>query len=439
MVIISTIFISSIPTPGVSVKAASNFNQIPFDYYDLNDDWIIDIIDLANMAKNYNTTDESMIYFFDLNNDNFVDIYDITLLSKALGQEQGNTYGNLNSGGLIAKKGNWRYFRNQTDNGYLYKINNLSTEIKKVCDDMPSYINVIGNWIYYSNVSDNCNLYKIRTDGSERTRLNSDFVQGINIIDNWIYYVSYGTIYKIRMDGSERTNIISDNISYINVVGDVIYYNTKYTNFNSSLYKINTNGTGKTKVCDGAEYFNYYDGYIYYTSASPYGNNILHKIKPDGSNETTINTSRTASLIVSYGGIFYSGIFDGYSAVCYTTLDGTTTRTISTNFAADISVLGDSLYIQRLDNYLYEVTPTKCIPLGTYPIKKVDNLSLNLIKGSSYTLTSYISAIAFDDTTVTATVLWDEPTVDTTTQGTHVYEGVVLGYPEKIKCTITIQ
>lgn len=442
--IIVTIFISSIPIPGVTVKASSNFNVIPFDYYDFNDDWVIDVMDLAAMAKNYNTTDQKGKYVYDLNLDNSVDIYDMTLLSKAIGQEEGNTFGNLNASGLIAQKGIWRYFRNSADNGYLYKINDLSTQIIKVCNDVPLAINVIGDWIYYANCSDNRNIYKIRTDGSERTRISSDNVADINIVDNWIYYISYDNgifnIYKIREDGSERTRIVSENVGEMNVVDDVIYYTTAYTDANgSSLYKIKTDGTGNTKICDDSvNDINYYDGYIYFSK--PNFGDAVYKIKPDGSDKTTINIYGLYSNInVSYDLIFYHGAPNGTGAVCFTSLDGTSTRAIYNVSNGPVSVLGNSIYVQKMDNILYDVTSGKSIPLGTYPVKSVDNLSFSLSLGSTYTLPSTVTVTAYDNSNMTVKVLWDEAAVDTSTPGTHVYEGVVPGYPEKIKYTITIQ
>ncbi len=73
--------------------------------------------------------------------------------------------------------------------------------------DRSGNTNVVDDWIFYRNDSDEGKLYKIRTDGTERARLNQDRSGNINSVDGWIFYRNdsdNGKLYKIRMDGTER-------------------------------------------------------------------------------------------------------------------------------------------------------------------------------------------------------------------------------------------
>jgi hypothetical protein len=64
----------------------------------------------------------------------------------------------------------------------------------------------MGEWIYFSNESDNGWLYKIKVDGTGKVKLNSNRSNNINIVDDWIFYdavsAEYAEQYKIKLDGT---------------------------------------------------------------------------------------------------------------------------------------------------------------------------------------------------------------------------------------------
>ena len=105
---------------------------------------------------------------------------------------------------------------------------NIDGSNKTIINDVDScfMINVDNDWIYYRNNEDNGRLYKIKTDGSERTRLNQDETSCINVVGEWIYFRNNSdksSLYKIRTDGSEKTKLNDVDTTSICVVDDKIY------------------------------------------------------------------------------------------------------------------------------------------------------------------------------------------------------------------------
>lgn len=87
-------------------------------------------------------------------------------------------------------------------------------------------INVDKDWIYYRNNSDNGKLYKIKIDGSGRTCLNQDDSSSVNVAEGWIYYRNNSdesSLYKIRTDGSDKTKMNDVATNAICYVDDKIY------------------------------------------------------------------------------------------------------------------------------------------------------------------------------------------------------------------------
>ncbi|MBU3191368.1 cell wall-binding repeat-containing protein [Clostridium bowmanii] len=194
-----------------------------------------------------------------------------------------------------------------------------------------------GAWDYYYLDG----IYKIKKDGSESIRLDKDsnsIIRGnsaritksnINIIGEWIYYESVANwmdvaaeyevvitegIYKLKTDGTGKTKICSDDAREMMVMGDWIYY----CNYSDSgkLYKIKVDGSSRTKIVDDAcNRINISGNYIYYfknkeTSWTNFTTN-LYRIKIDRTENMKIPSDEKIRFLVVEGDfIYYSTYID---------------------------------------------------------------------------------------------------------------------------------
>lgn len=232
---------------------------------------------------------------FDYNQD-YVNIYKI----RTDGTEKTEIISYNHSFNNLYITEDWIYYDILEDESFcLYKINTDGTEAVKLTSNtiQPNYIvNIIGDWIYYcvyNSIQNQIIYYKIRTDGTQETELtdNEKIRISFYIIDDWSYYTDNNdnnNIYKINMYNDETVKLNSDNSRYMNVINNWIYYVNEE---DSNIYKISTDGTGRTRITDGI-YFDEYDfatgmivagDWIYYECESrKSGPGPLCRIKTNG-------------------------------------------------------------------------------------------------------------------------------------------------------------
>ena len=181
-------------------------------------------------------------------------------------------------------------------------------------------------WIYYTLEE---GIYKTQAKDNLKTELvYSDLAEQINVLDGWIYYSNggeQGGLYKIRTDGTERTKICDDMPSSLNVVDDWMYY-IIWENLDEvleaykagneiaaiwSVFKIKTDGTNRQKIqIDNFEHLNgiiVTEGYIYYVErreSSDGFSSWLNKISIDGTNRKEIDE-------VSTNGTYFPAVIEG--------------------------------------------------------------------------------------------------------------------------------
>jgi hypothetical protein len=313
---------------------------------------------------------------------------DITLIDTKV-NKQGNTNGNLANSGSSARQGNWMFYTNEftSSTSYIYRsMLDGETGLKKLKLAVPISINVVNDTIYF--VSKNYgSIYRLNVDGSENPVVVSNVsANGICVVDDWIYYTaprsgSYnqGGIFKMKTDGSNNTNIASGTSQFINIEGDFIYYlksepsssniyranigesniegrNTNETKLssgninsfivdnhciyfvmtNDGLYKMNTDGTNKTKIVSDKDIlsFNIKDNFIYYTSKTE--PSIIKKISTDGNKTSNIIISALEDEKVSFivdlniveDYIFFTFSTSSKTEFCRVKVDGTSSKII---------------------------------------------------------------------------------------------------------------
>jgi hypothetical protein len=190
-----------------------------------------------------------------------------------------------------------------------------------------------------SNISSSTSVNKIGNTGGNIANGGEAALQG-----DWIYYSNEndsGKLYKINIDGTGKTKIFNDQVAFINVEGDWIYY-TDYSD-HARLCKIKTDGTEKTNLSDFAMYLNVIDDWIYYSY------NGLYKIKTDGTGKTKLSSGLIADINVDDDWIYYCNAQESSPTkrsgeIYKIKTDGTENTMISDDNAVSLNVVGDWIY-----------------------------------------------------------------------------------------------
>ncbi|WP_129582139.1 DUF5050 domain-containing protein [Clostridium niameyense] len=404
--------------------------------------------------------------------------YSVNTLNKTLG----NTSGNISNNGCAAIDSNlYVYYVNTADKSSLYRKDLSGKMDFQIGLDKPQYINIMGDWIYYSNYNENGKIYKVKKDGTQNQKLCDDTATYLTVCNNVIYYSNgsdKGKLYKINTDGTMDGSTINkdpsgkvhgvpvvsdygnynkayDEAHFINVVGDWIYY----SNFSDGhkIYAVNKDGTMRRKVNEEwSDAIQIVDGWAYYCS----GEGIIKKVRTDGSSNiipikgTTRKVDKAYHLNIVDNWIYYSNAEDN-GKLYKISINGTGEKKKLCDVKADyINIVGDIIYITSGSR-------TYTLPLnkeGVSPelvtktvmdnnISKSDDLDITVdYKDSDKTLTQIeakylpgkVAVFMKDDTVQQLTVDWDIKNKKSNGQGIYTYQGTVLGYGKKIKCTLTI-
>jgi tetratricopeptide (TPR) repeat protein len=274
----------------------------------------------------------------------------------------GNTPGNLIDGGFIASQGEWLYYANFSDHGYLYKMRVDNSEKQRLNTEKTSAINVIGDWIFYEVECVDpdgfpCHtISKIKTDGTMKASLSDEQVNGIYLVNgsifytdrsryllrlsptkllkspidaavtysfsvsgDWIYYADFNdgqSLYKIKRDGTMKTKILSDDVGTLNVVGDWIYYSSNLggdAGLATNLNKVKTDGTSRTVLSDQEWTYeiNVVDDWIYFSdyhqdTMDSYGKWTLYRMKTDGTGKTKLSDDNIVNVNIAGDWIYFT-------------------------------------------------------------------------------------------------------------------------------------
>jgi len=219
------------------------------------------------------------------------------------------------SGIYLSVINDWVYFL-EYDGGDqpdgLYKMKTDGSELTKLFDGYPYSPCIAGDWIYYlewihSQDIRTPHLCKIKTDGSQRTILGEDVWVDANrggwviardaiISGDWLYYISFENedeewLCKIRTDGSDKKIITTVGCAeWFNVFGEWIYYTdcdeTDWYESSYYLYKIRTDGSGRTKILEEeCQSINVVGDWIYYVSEDGFE---FYRIRTDGTGKERV-------------------------------------------------------------------------------------------------------------------------------------------------------
>ena len=162
------------------------------------------------------------------------------------GYVNGNNAGNLYNAGLFCASDGTVFFANPSDEYRLYAMDSDGSNLRKISNDIASFINADDNYIYY-----------VRNNTS---------------IDTAFSFLSINTdsLCRINRDGTGDTVILDpDPCMYASLIGNEVYYLHYDTDDNTTLYKVKIDGTGRQQVDKNAYFTSCTDGqYFYYNGLS---------------------------------------------------------------------------------------------------------------------------------------------------------------------------
>ena len=88
---------------------------------------------------------------------------------------------------------NGYYYYSSAKDNVLYKMDKKTLKTAKVIPDRAPYFAIYGQWIYYSNYSNGGYLYKVKLDGKGKTKVNSTRVEDLYTVKNVLYFKNYQT------------------------------------------------------------------------------------------------------------------------------------------------------------------------------------------------------------------------------------------------------
>ncbi|MDT8717367.1 Ig-like domain-containing protein [Clostridium sp. 19966] len=106
---------------------------------------------------------------------------------------------------------------------------------------------------------------------------------------------------------------------------------------------------------------------------------------------------------------------------------------------ADTSKAGAYIFHGTVAGYDKKITLTLTVnPKPAVTITSIDNITVNVKKGESYTLPAAVAAKYSDGSIKDVAITWDTQTVDTSKAGYYEFYGTVAGYQSKVKLTLTV-
>ena len=237
--------------------------------------------------------------------------------------------------------------------------NGTTRQLEVIWDNYVLDTTIPGVYVYYGTVEGYMRKVKLTINIMEDKPITRGNSIG-NIINKglaaeqgeWIYYINTSDgnkIYKINKDGTSKTKLTATEALYLNVYGDWIYYLS-----NGTMYRIRTNGTSLTKVTtDNAKYINLIGDYIYYFNSSLGG---VYKIKiadiefgeaiPELISNSITSWDLLTEIVVDNGWIYYPNNNDGLS-LYRIRLDGTNNTKINAAESRNLNVEGDYIYFKE--------------------------------------------------------------------------------------------
>lgn len=279
----------------------------------------------------------------------------------------GNTAGNLYNGGAFCEINGTIFFSNPSDAGKLYSMDSSGGNLKKLADDIPTYINADENYVYYvrNNPTDNLDfnyvafyqnaLVRMDHDGGNLVILDTEPALYAALLGNYIYYLHYttddaSTLYKVRIDGEEQQQVMDHAVFTCNTDGQYFYYNGMDSDGN--IHRFDTVADTTVTVYEGNCFQPIISGNdVYYIDGNTNYSIIHTNLEYDNPTYITRDSVESYNIYGSY--IYYQRFDKDGSALCVIKNDGTEFQIIREGNFCDIHVT--SYYIFFREFYSGEI------------------------------------------------------------------------------------
>lgn len=196
------------------------------------------------------------------------------------GDVRGNTGSNLYNNGIICARDDLLYFANPDDGFRLYVSDRNGENLKKLSDDVASFINVDENYVYYTrnNASDDSqfsflhidtnSLCRIKRTGGKVKILDHDPDLYASVVGNYIYFLHYNqaeatTLYRTGIDGKGTEQVDKAALYAVESNGSSLYYSGVSTDF--YIYRLHAETKTRALVAPVDSYHVVVEnGYAYY-------------------------------------------------------------------------------------------------------------------------------------------------------------------------------
>lgn len=282
-----------------------------------------------------------------------------TLYDLHIAEKLGNTDANINNFGLAAMEGNYIYYRNDSDNGTLYRMNADGSGKKKIIGTNACRISVLNGRIYYVANSSfpayMCSDYMANgsdgdcyvTDGRGQYLLGLGSYIYLNTVGSSTYYGQNGGLFT-DTDGYLAEKRVTEGGHNYFTNGNEVYY-IRESAYDSKIYKTKLNSGSSTLVIDEDVYkFNIFNNKLYYID---FNEHKLYRSNLDGSNKTLILQDKVSGINVTDGWVYYSNESDGNKLYKIKT-DGTYNTKLNDEATKCINIVGDwIIYATSGGNY----------------------------------------------------------------------------------------
>lgn len=277
----------------------------------------------------------------------------------------GNTAGNLYNNGLFCEHDGTIYFSNPDDNYHLYSMDITGGNVKKLQNDIVSYINADDHYVYYvrNNISKSGDLSFLHLNANSLCRYDLKTKKVLvldpepsiyaSLIGNYIYYIHYDTatassLYRIKIDGSEKEQINKSPLFTCSANGQYFYYNGLDSDHN--IYQMDTSTNSSNLICEGNYWMPSADNdNIYFLDCDQ--NYTLVRLNRSQEKPVSVTSDRIECYNI-YGETIYfqRNNLDDDAALCSIKTDGSDYQVIQQGNYTNLNVTAGYVYFTAVDN-----------------------------------------------------------------------------------------